>query len=123
MKRKLDLNGPGSKLAAWAGLLLIGLPAALILLRILAEKAGVGMGLLNVLLGASLAAGGLLLGILIALLIVEAVQDRNYDAWYRKNRARRVSAPGGLYECQYCGCRQVKPFDRQCPACGRELSE
>lgn len=66
-------------------------------------------------------AGVLLLINLLGLLLIEFIQDSYLDWNYRKNQAQRIRLEGSIYECQYCGSRQVRVHDRRCPTCGKEL--
>jgi hypothetical protein len=58
---------------------------------------------------------------LLALIIVEQIQDHFIDLQYQKSRDRKLSFGDGSYECQYCGNRKVKENDHICTICGREL--
>ena len=58
--------------------------------------------------------------VLLVLAVVEKVQDHTFDALYRRNTSKRLSA-GMNYECQYCGNRQVREYERACSVCGNPL--
>ncbi|MDA8217066.1 MAG: hypothetical protein M0Z94_05545 [Dehalococcoidales bacterium] len=62
----------------------------------------------------------ILLGFLL-LVVAEQIQDRLFDAAYRRNHHKRLPAADGYYECQYCGNRRVGEHERTCSVCGRKL--
>ncbi len=121
MKRRLDLNGPGSKIIAGIAVFIILIPGTLLLARFVFGLLLIDASLLKTMTILSLASGGILFVSFIILLAFEAVQDRFFDRWYQRQRNIRLVARDGFYECQYCGCRRVKIFDRQCPSCGKTL--
>lgn len=121
MKRPLNLNPHTGRILALLGLLLIAVPGLLWLLsRALTAAGHAPSGLLHLARG-SFIAGLACLGVFALLVIVEQVQDRLYDRGYRRQRGRKLAGPGGMYECQYCGNRQLTERDRRCTVCGREL--
>ena len=105
----------------WIGVFLVPVPAFWWLCALVLGSEHRLYGAALFLCKASVAIGGVLAGILAVLLMVEFFQDRYMDRFYTQRRGKRVRLAGGLYECQYCGCQQVKEFDRRCPACNREL--
>ncbi len=119
MKRKLNLNEPGTKIIALSGFFLLLVPGLFVLLAWLfarlryfiwiAIKISVGVGLL-------------LMIIMAVLMVVETIQDRRYDRWYREQRYKKIKLSGNYYECQYCGYQKVRDIDRACPACNKELN-
>ena len=96
MRRKLDLNPVAERWLAAIGQLLVAVPLALWLAqRLLGTRPA-----LQVALVASLVSGGALLLAFVVLMAAEQVQDARYDRWYRRQRARRLAAGEGRYECQ-----------------------
>lgn len=121
MKRPLNLNPHTGRILGLICVPLAAVPAVLWLLaRILGAAGQDSAGVLRV-ARVSFGAGLGLLGLFLLLVIVEQVQDARYDRAYRRQRPRKLARPGGGYECQYCGNRQVRAADRRCGVCGREL--
>ena len=120
MKRPLDLNPHASRILGLAVTLGLVLPAAVWLVARclgLATRPLVG----RVMLGSALL-GMAVLGGLLILVVIEQVQDTLFDALFRARRGRKLPLRGGLYECQFCGNRQVAERDRACSVCGRRFS-
>ena len=121
MKRSINLNDYGVKIAAWAVFFLIPFPLTFFLLSKFMDPAGQLPAVLQGALKISFGIGLAILAGFVILIVIEQIQDHLFDRYYRKNRWRKLQAPGGFYECQYCGCQKVRPDDRQCPVCGREI--
>ena len=121
MKRPINLNEHGVKIAAWAGFFLVPLPLALFLLSKLPDPESRLAARLQDAIKISAAAGLAIQAGFAILIVVEQVQDQVFDRRYRETRVKRLEAPGGFYECQFRGCQRVRPDDRQCPVCGREI--
>lgn len=69
----------------------------------------------------SLTAGVVLFGLFLFLLAVEFIQDHLLDAYYIKNKSRKLQLADGGYECQFCGSRKIHASDKECPICGKKL--
>lgn len=68
--------------------------------------------------------GGAVLLLAGGLLAVELIQDARIERHYRDATAKsRVRLASGLFECQACGCTQVKETERRCPVCGNSWPE
>ncbi|MGE5221951.1 MAG: hypothetical protein ACM3PY_05915 [Omnitrophica WOR_2 bacterium] len=119
MKRKLDLNEPGTRIIALASFFLILIPGLLVFFAWLLSSMS---DLIWIVIKISVGAGLLILVILAALMIVETIQDRRYDRWYRQQRHKKMKLSGDYYECQYCGYQKIRDFDKSCPVCNKELS-
>ncbi len=121
MRRLLNLNEAGSRAAVLIGILLIVVPAFLIvgslLLGLVASPNETALELIpvSIIIGLTLLAG------LLVLVMAEVAQDRYIDAHYLRERNRKVQISNVLYECQYCGNRQVRVDDTYCPVCGQDL--
>lgn len=122
MRRPLNLNPHAGRLLALTTALLALGPAVLWLSGQLLLATGHDPRWLLRLARVSVAAGLGLLGLFLLLVLVEQVQDARYDRAYRRQQARKLALPGGGYECQYCGNRQVGAADRRCSVCGRKLA-
>ncbi len=121
MKRILNSNAYGLKALLVIGFFLIVLP---LMLYAGSSRPGLSKDLVQVLLvlvKGSAAVGVILLAGFILLLAVELVQDRIIFRQYLKQRGKKKLVGGGLYECQFCGCRTVREFDTTCPVCGKRL--
>ncbi len=123
MNHKLNLNHFADKLLLAGLLLAAGGPALLWLAGCILSLQGPDLALLEGLASLSLAAGGLLLGGLLLLIGIEQAQDALLYRRYRRSLGRRLPLGGDAFECPYCGCRQVRAYQRQCPACWKFLEE
>ncbi|MHB1131336.1 MAG: hypothetical protein ACYC4L_03000 [Chloroflexota bacterium] len=121
MKRVIDLNGVSLPLLGAVGLCLVGAPAALWLVSLALSAVGLPAEAAIGLAWASLGLGLLLLAGFALRVVVEQVQDRLYDAHYRRTRRRRLPVGDGYYECQFCGNRRVAQWERRCTVCGEDL--
>lgn len=121
MKRILNLNDWGVKSLSVIGIFLVLLPAGFYVVSLLLGPTNpVSQVMLDLAKTAALI-GAFLLAAFVVLLVLEQVQDRIIFRQYLKKRSRKLPAAGGLYECQYCGCRTVREFDAVCPVCGKSL--
>lgn len=66
----------------------------------------------------SLGIGGLIIIFLTVLLAIEFRQDKRMNKYYEDNKNVKIPLGNNLYECQACGCRQIKHEDRSCTVCG-----
>ncbi len=121
----LDLNGPSSVFLRLIGLFVVVIPGLLVaysLARaILLPGDGDQVAGVLPLVGWSLGCGAIVFAVLLVLVVVEQVQDRAFDAAYRRKRGRRVRSAGKYSECQYCGNRRVADFETICAVCGKRL--
>jgi hypothetical protein len=120
MRRILNLDQPGIVFAKIIGLFVAVIPAVLYGILLLfhgAEIVGTILGAIRI----SFAIGAVVFVILLALIIVEQIQDHYIDIAYQKNRARRLPLGNGRYECQYCGNRKVTKNEKTCWVCRKEL--
>ncbi len=121
MKRILNTNAYGTKVLLVIGFFLIVLPGLCYAGSTLLDPAnGLGRTLLD-LAKVSAGVGVFLLATFLIVLAFELAQDRIIFRQYLKNRQQKLPIAGGLYECQFCGCRTVREFDATCPACGKRL--
>jgi hypothetical protein len=117
MKRILNLNGIVGRVGAAILALTLLVPGGLWLLGRLFPSADFSR------LGRfSLGAGLALLGLFALLVVLEMAQDAWIDDQHRRGLGKRLRLPGPTAECPYCGSRQIRPFDRACPVCGKDLS-
>ncbi|MHB1417856.1 MAG: hypothetical protein ACYC1C_21610 [Chloroflexota bacterium] len=121
MKRVLDLNEPAGKIVKAIGLFLVVIPGALYALSLALAAAGRQVEALDTTIKVSLGLGVAILVGFLLLVIAEQVQDRWFDAAYRRNRGKRLPTADGYYECQYCGNRRVGAHEHTCRVCGRKL--
>ena len=106
---------------ALIAILIIAAPLTFYLCYALLGLFNVRAGFLLLAIFISIAAGCGLLVLFLFLVAVEFAQDRWLDDQHRRLRNRKLPVSEGYYECQYCGCRNVRAFDQQCPACGKDL--
>jgi hypothetical protein len=123
MKRPLDLNGSSHIFLKIIVTFILLVPAALYLCGLLLGLAQVDAGIIPQLIGASLIAGGGVIGVWVMLIACEQIQDHLFDANYQRNRQHKLPVSEHIYECQYCGNRRVREDDRTCSVCGRMLEE
>lgn len=121
MKRKLNLNGPSTRIVKLIGTFAIVVPLGLQFLSLLLRTVHAPGGAVPYLQRASVAVGLGILAVFILLIVVEYVQDVWMDRLYRHNRRRRLPLADGLFECQHCGNRHLREADRSCPVCGKAL--
>lgn len=74
--------------------------------------------LLNLISKALFMVGVLVLILFAIWLIIEFCQDKYWNDYYEKHKDRLLILKSGLYECQSCGNRQVKPHGKSCNVCG-----
>ena len=121
MRRRLDLNGLSTRIVVVIALCLGVIPGALYLASRLLSLAPATRAALQAAGTAFLVAGILLAVGFGILIVVEQIQDRIFDAWYRRNRRRKLRLADGRYECQFCGNRDVSAGDRSCRVCGKQF--
>jgi len=120
MRRILNLNQPGTVFLKGIGLFIVVIPAVLYCTLFLLSGAEIAI-VLRGMIRISFAIGASLFVILLALIIVEQIQDYHIDVQYQNNRDRKLPLANGNYECQYCGNQKVKENDKTCRVCGKEL--
>ncbi len=117
MQRFLNLNPLAGRMIAVGAFFLVGVPA------LLAVTGRLVPGLnLRALILASAALGGVIWVVLLVLIVVEQVQDALLVRSYEGQRSKKFPAGNGLYECQFCGNRQVKEEDTSCGVCGKAFT-
>ncbi len=121
MKRILNLNALSVKFLLVIGCFLIVLPAAFYAGSALLGPSSVFSQVCLYLAKGSAVIGIILLAGFIILVILEQVQDNIIYRQYLESRRKKRPLAGGLYECQFCGCRTVREFDAACPVCGEKL--
>lgn len=119
LRFKLNSTGYGPKILGIVGLLMVGIPLALVGIYLALGIWGIDASEALVVAKASLITGGVLLGVFVILLAIELAQDRYLDAYYRKKTQSRVRMSDGYFECQSCGHRRIRETDRSCPVCGK----
>jgi rubrerythrin len=60
---------------------------------------------------------------LFILLRIELQQDRKMLEYYQAHSQTCLPLDNGLYECQTCGCTQVKPGQKSCTICGTAFAD
>jgi high-affinity Fe2+/Pb2+ permease len=75
-------------------------------------------GLLNLVSKISLIAGILILLLFSIWLKIELYQDKKMNRYFENNKGKKLSIGDGIFECQACGNRQIKPSDNRCNVCG-----
>jgi uncharacterized paraquat-inducible protein A len=120
---KLNSIRFGPRLLALIVMLILIGPLAFYLCYVLLGLFNLKAGVLLLGIFISIAAGCGLLVLFLLLLAVEFAQDRWLDDHHRRSRNKKVLVSKGYYECQYCGYSNVHEFDKQCPACGKDLVE
>jgi hypothetical protein len=120
MRRILNLNQTGVTLLKVIGMVVVVIPAILYGTSLLLNGTKVNSILLNG-IKLSFAIGALVFVILLALILVEQIQDHYFDLHYQKNKAQKLPLANGTYECQYCGNQMVREADQACQVCGKEL--
>lgn len=121
MNRLLNLNEVSVPFIVVIALFTLLLPALLYLLFLFLGMMQVQWLFLITLMRSSVGLGFVLLGVLLVLIIDEQIQDRAIVRVYDRNRSKRLNAPGGLFECQYCGNRRVRAEQHCCEICGKTL--
>ena len=122
MKRWLNLNDFGARFLLVIAIFIVGIPGILFLLKILLGTSGTAGNTIDDLIKVSVVLGIGMTVIFCGLTILEQVLDRRIFKDYLKNRGEKLAYAEDKYECQYCGCRSVKKFDKVCPACGRSFT-
>lgn len=120
MRRILNLNQIGVTLLKVIGLVVVVIPAILYGTSLLVQDTKLTDILLHG-IKVSFAIGALVFVSLLALIVVEQIQDHVFDLHYQKNKDQKLPLANGNYECQYCGNQRVKESDKTCPVCGKEL--
>ena len=121
MNRLLNLNDVSIPFIVVIALFTLVLPGLLYLLFLFLEMIRVHWLLLLTIMRGSLGLGLALLGVFLLLIIAEQIQDRAIVRAYDSSRSKRLPAPGGLFECQYCGNRRVRAEQYICDVCGKTL--
>jgi uncharacterized paraquat-inducible protein A len=104
------------------GLLIVVVPSFLRLGSRFLEFAGIPVEIIAIAISISRFAEIGLFVLFTILLTLEFVQDRMLDQQYQKERHKKLKNSNGSYECQYCGCRKIRSYDKRCPVCGRDLA-
>lgn len=121
MSRILNLNDFSAKALAFIGLLGLVFPAGLWGLELLLQTWQVNWPWLAALRWILFSLGALLLAAFLLLVILEQIQDHWLFKRYLSSRRKRLTRPGRLGECPYCGNRQLQDFQQTCPICGHLL--
>lgn len=121
MRRILNLNQPAVIFVKLILLFIIAIPAVLYGAVLLAARTQPIQAFLLSAIRISFAVGILISVVLVILIAAEQIQDHYIDQSYQKKRGQKIQLPGGNYECQFCGNREVKEYDQICRVCGREL--
>jgi uncharacterized paraquat-inducible protein A len=121
MKRILNLNGPGAKLAAVSGMFLILVPLALLSASVFLDMIRVPHSAFDSLIQVSVSMGILCAVILVFLAALEQIQDYYFDVDYQHKRNQKARLANGYYECQSCGNRRLLAANKVCPVCGKVL--
>lgn len=111
--KKINSIGYGLAILGVAAVFTIAVPAVAYWVWILT-----GISAFRWVSGISLLIGLLTLLFLIVLLTIEHFQDKRINRFFARNANMKISLPSGLYECQSCGNRLVKPEQQSCPGCG-----
>ncbi|HML48544.1 MAG TPA: hypothetical protein PKE04_17505 [Clostridia bacterium] len=111
--KKINSIGYGHKILAVATIFLAVIPAALYLL-----SGGMGLSILPLLAKGSFALGLAMFLFLFILLRIELYQDRKRARYFEARKHTKMPLKSGLYECQTCGNRKVRPEDKTCGICG-----
>ncbi len=120
IRRALNLNQPSAVFLKLIGLFLALIPSILYCASLFLGDVEI-IGALHNMIRVSFVIGASVAAVLLVLVILEQIQDRNIDLLYQKNRDQKLPLADGNYECQYCGNQKVKENDRVCSVCGREL--
>lgn len=120
-KRILNLNDFAVPAFKVIGTLLVIVPGGLWLLHAGLGALGMFVPALLVIARIALALGGTGLLIMLVLILLEQVQDKQLIRRYDKSLRKRIPGRDGLAECPACGYRGLRAFERNCPACGKEL--
>ncbi|PKO19057.1 MAG: hypothetical protein CVU39_00465 [Chloroflexi bacterium HGW-Chloroflexi-10] len=115
MKRYLNLQDFATPVLGIGLLLGVVIPVLLWLVERLFQ-----LVVLSLLMKISLTGGGIVLGVLFLLIILEQIQDRILTRQVLQNRTR-IPLKNGSYECPYCGNLALKSIDATCPICQRDL--
>ncbi len=118
---KINSNGYGGRILAAIGICVLVLPIGCLLVAGGLDRLGIKSSVPILLMRISLTVGAVLAGLFVLLLVIELLQDRALNRYYVKNKKHKVQLTGGDYECQYCGARNIRATDKQCPFCGTEF--
>lgn len=122
MRRLLNLNQPSTMFLKVIGFFVGLLPAVLYAIVLVWSGAGIITTLLLSMIKASFIVGALVFLVFLVLIVVEQIQDHDYDVRYEKQRSQKMVLANGYYECQYCGNQKVRENDKSCNVCGKEFT-
>ena len=121
MRRFLNLNQLSTIFLKLIGFFVVLVPVVLYVILLAWSEPGTITTLLLSLMKASFAVGALIFVVFLVLIVVEQIQDHDYDVRYQKQRSQKVLLANGYYECQYCGNRKVREAEKSCSVCGKEF--
>lgn len=110
--KKINSIGYGDKIIAAAAVLLTAMPLCLYIAGAMLPFPAAAL------IRISLAAGGLVILFLVALLTIEFRQDKKLIQYYALHQNIKLSLGNNRYECQSCGNRHLSAGDDICKVCG-----